>query len=137
MTVSGAPETAPIAPPFCLLPPPVTCGNATARYGLARTVLGIAPASRRFCALRLPPHASNAIYINPAPSPSKGDALSLPIFPWPSASAGALPPSKDAVLPEHIPLTVWRRAFPLFPPLLRRLRIARGFSRVVGQQSFH
>ncbi|RWQ95419.1 hypothetical protein C8Q69DRAFT_486494 [Paecilomyces variotii] len=40
VTVNGAPRTAPIEPPFCQPPPPVTCGNVTARYGLAEQSLG-------------------------------------------------------------------------------------------------
>lgn len=94
VTVNGAPRTAPIEPPFCQPPPPVTCGNVTARYGLVLSVSGVVPASRRFCALRLPPHASHAIYISPAPLPRTTTHFLFPFSPWLSASAGALPPSQ-------------------------------------------
>ena len=48
MTVSGAPETAPIEPSFCRALPPAVDGNTIALCGMASTVSGIAPPHAAF-----------------------------------------------------------------------------------------
>lgn len=45
MTVSGAPETAPIEPSLCRSPPPAVDGNAIAPCGVVLPAFGITPSS--------------------------------------------------------------------------------------------
>ena len=82
MTVSRAPETAPIELCFCWALPLVVNGNTIALCGMAPTVSGIAPPQHIHCMI--------CIYTSLL-SPSKDHALSLPFSLLPSASPGALP----------------------------------------------
>jgi hypothetical protein len=78
VTVSGAPETALIAPSACRPPPPAADGHPIAPCGIVLTASGIASPSRRFCALPLPPQPVRCIYISPASLPRTTTHFSLP-----------------------------------------------------------
>jgi hypothetical protein len=87
------------------------------------SALGIAPV---FSPLLRPSPAASCLPLdlyNPVYSPSKGDALSLPLSPAACLAPGALPPSQDAALSEHCPFSVWHRPHLLFSrPIQRRSR---------------
>jgi hypothetical protein len=75
-TVSGPPETAPIAPPLCRPPPPAWCRYAPAPSGMAphlRPASGLVPTLAAFTAPRLLP----SIYKTPLPSTRRRTFSSL------------------------------------------------------------
>lgn len=93
MTVSGAPETALIEPPFCRPLPPAGNGHSTASCGIVSTNLGIVRPTRLFCGFPLPPQTHPLHLYKPGLSPSNDHALSLPFFP------------PDLPRPLHCPLS--------------------------------
>lgn len=62
MTVSGAPEAAPIEPPLCHPPPPATVGHPTALYDIASTSLGIASRLAAFAHFSCRLDTVNSVY---------------------------------------------------------------------------
>lgn len=82
VTVSGAPETAPIEPCICRALPPAVDGNTIALCGMAPTVSGIAPHHAAFGPLTCRLNASIAS-IKARHLPFKGPHTFSSLFPSP------------------------------------------------------
>lgn len=112
-TVSGALETAAIAPSACRPPPPAAVGHPIAPCGIVLTASRIASPSRRFCGLS-PAASTRPLHLyKPGLAPSNDHALFSSLFPLLSSSPGALPPSQDATLPDDCPFSSMTRSTPL------------------------
>jgi hypothetical protein len=106
--VSGPPETAAIEPPVCR-PGESDC---PLRYSAHR--FRDRAASRRFYQFLLPPRHHYSIYISPTSLPQTSTHFLLPFFPYRLPRLMHCSPSKDAVLSDDCPFSVWRRPIPPF-----------------------
>lgn len=109
-TVSGALETAAIAPSGCRPPPPAADRHPIAPCGIVLTASGIASPSRLFCRLPLPPQPVRCIYIA-RPRFLERPLTFSSLFPLLPFSPGALPSFQDTALPDDCTFSVWRAPF--------------------------
>jgi hypothetical protein len=121
VTVSGAPDTAPIEPPLCHPPPPATVGHPTALCSIEFISFRIAPCLAAFASFLLPLRHMHSVYLSRHCFLERRRTSSSP-FPFTVSLIGALVSFPGCRVIWGLPFPGIAPSTPLFSPLQLRSR---------------